>query len=131
MTYLLDTDTVIYWLKGNSNISRQVLNAGFHSIAISDITKAELYYGAYKSQKTEENLSAIRNLTERVNFLPFSDPAQALFGEIKAGLEKEGRRLDDLDLMIAAIARSYNLVLVSNNTGHFQRIPSLVIDNWV
>jgi tRNA(fMet)-specific endonuclease VapC len=94
MIHLLDTDTIIYWLKGNKNISQKIIASGFHSIAASDITKAELYYGAYKSQNMDENLTAIKNLTERVNFLPFSDPAQSQFGKIKALLEKEGRRLD-------------------------------------
>lgn len=130
MIYLLDTDTIIYWLKGNQNISRKVLVEGFHNIAASDITKAELYYGAFKSQKMSENLASIKTLSERVSFLPFNDPAQTLFGENKARLEREGKRLDDMDLMIAATALAFNLVLVTNNSGHFERIPGLRIKNW-
>jgi tRNA(fMet)-specific endonuclease VapC len=79
MIYLLDTDTVIYWMKGDKNISQKVIDSGFHAIAVSDITKAELYYGAYKSQRTDENLAAIKNMAERVSFLPFNDPAQSIF----------------------------------------------------
>lgn len=131
MIYLLDTDTVIYWMKGNKNISQKVIDSGFHTIAVSDITRAELYYGAYKSQKVDENLAAIKNIAERVNFLPFSDPAQSTFGKIKAQLEKEGRRLDDLDLMIASTAITFNLILVTNNAAHFERITELKIKNWI
>jgi len=129
--YLLDTDTIIYWFKGNKNISSKIISSGFHSVAFSDITKAELYYGAYKSRRTEENLAAIKNLSERVNCLPFSEPAQAQFGKLKSNLEKSGKRLDDMDLMIASIALAFSLVLVTNNTNHFQRIDGLMIENWV
>ena len=59
MIYLLDTDTLIYWMKGNKPISNKVLSIGFHSIKASNISKAELYYGAYKSKKANENLIAI------------------------------------------------------------------------
>ncbi len=65
MIYLLDTDTVIYWLKGNKNISHKVVERGFDTIAVSDITRAELYYGAFKSQKVDENCAAVKNIAER------------------------------------------------------------------
>lgn len=98
--------------------------------ASADISKAELYYGAYKSQRTEANLAAIKNLSERINFVPFNEPAQSVFGMLKADLEKKGTRLDDVDLMIASTAIAFNLVLVTNNTGHMQRIPGIQIENW-
>ena len=103
MKCLLDTDTVIYWLNGNRNISSKVVAEGFFTIAFCEITKAELYYGAFKSARVQENLSAITNLMEKVHCLPFSDAAQRQFGKIKNALEKEGRRLDDMDLMIASM----------------------------
>jgi len=131
MNYLLDTDTVIYWMKGNKNISRKVIDSGFHAISIADITKAELYYGAYKSRKIDENIAAIKNISERINFLPFNDHAQSIFGRIKAQLEKEGKRLDDMDLMIASTAITFNLILVTNNDAHFERIAQLKIENWL
>jgi len=96
MIYLLDTDTIIYWMKGNRNISDKVLSNGYHNITASDITKAELYFGAYKSERKEKNLASIKILTEKINFLPFNDPAQAIYGEQRAKLEKAGNRLDDL-----------------------------------
>ena len=131
MKYLLDTDTIIYWLKGDKNISGNVLKTGFQNIASSDISKAELYYGAYKSRKISSNLASINHLSEKINFLPFNDPAQEIFGKTKTLLEKEGMRLDDLDLMIASTAISYNLTLVTNNTGHMRRISDLKIENWI
>ncbi len=131
MTYLLDTDIVIYWLKGTKTISQKVVASGFNSIAISDITRAELYYGAYKSQKINENLAAIKALVERVNFIPFNEPAQVLFGKNKTDLEKKGTRLDDMDLMIASTALAFGLVLITNNMAHFERVSGLKVDNWI
>lgn len=131
MKYIFDTDTLIYWMKGNINISNRIVSEGFSSIASADISKAELYYGAYKSSKIESNLIAIKNMMERVNFLPFNDPAQSLFGMLKADLERKGNRVDNFDLIIAATALAYNLTLVTNNTSHMQRIPNLKIENWI
>lgn len=130
MRYLLDTGIIIYWMKGNRSISNKIVSEGFSNIASADISKAELYYGAYKSQRTEANLAAIKNLSERINFVPFNEPAQSVFGMLKADLEKKGTRLDDVDLMIASTAIAFNLVLVTNNTGHMQRIPGIQIENW-
>jgi predicted nucleic acid-binding protein len=118
-------------VKGNKNISTNVLKTGFNNIVSSDISKAELYYGAYKSKKVTSNLASIKHLSERINFLPFNEPAQEIFGKSKALLEKKGTRLDDLDLMIASTALSYNLTLVTNNADHMSRIPDLTIENWV
>ena len=130
MIYLLDTDTIIYWMKGSKKVSGKVLAEGYNSIASSDITRAELYYGAYKSQKVTENLSSIKKLSEKINFLPFNEPAQVLFGDIKAKLEEQGNRLDDFDIMIASTALASNLILITNNTIHMERIPKLKIENW-
>ncbi len=131
MKYLLDTDIIIYWMKGNRDISHKIVSEGFSNIAAADISKAELYYGAYKSLRTEENLAAITTLSERINFIPFNDPSQSIFGMIKADLERKGTRLDDVDLMIASTAIAFNLVLVTNNINHMQRIPGINIENWV
>jgi len=129
--YLLDTDIIIYWMKGNRDISHKIVSEGFSNIAAADISKAELYYGAYKSLRTEANLAAITTLTERISFIPFNDPSQSIFGMIKADLERKGTRLDDVDLMIASTAIAFNLVLVTNNINHMQRIPGINIENWV
>ena len=131
MKYLLDTDIIIYWMKGNRDISHKIVSEGFSNIAAADISKAELYYGAYKSLRTEANLAAITTLTERISFIPFNDPSQSIFGMIKADLERKGTRLDDVDLMIASTAIAFNLVLVTNNINHMQRIPGINIENWV
>lgn len=65
MKYLLDTDTCVFWLKGNDRIEQKVLSVGMDNVALSFINVSELYYGAYKSQRIEANLAMVRRLTEQ------------------------------------------------------------------
>ena len=70
-------------------------------------------------------------MIEKIKFLPFNDSTYAIFGETKARLEKQGNRLDDFDLIIASTALAYNLILVTNNTMHYERIHELKKENWL
>jgi len=128
--YLLDTDIIIYSLKGHE-IVRQNLQLHFHDpIRISAVTLMELYYGAYKSQKVESNLAKIKTLETSLEILSISQELVEIFGLLKSKLEKAGRPLDDFDLILASTALSHNLILVTNNEKHFQRIEELKTENW-
>jgi len=107
--YLLDTDTIIYNLKGNTNV-RQHVGQHFHDpLKISVITLMELYYGAHKSQKTTSNLAKIKTLENTLEVIPVGKESVGIFGILKAGLEKAGTPLDDFDLIVASCGK-----------GHFQ-----------
>ncbi len=97
---------------------------------ISSITAAELYFGAYNSVKEEENLSVTEELLAKMKIIPFDEKCGKYFGEIKASLKKKGRIISDSDIFIAATAFSNNLILVTNNETHFERIENLAIENW-
>ncbi len=128
--YLLDTDTIIYSLKGNKNV-QQHLNLHINDpLAISIITLMELYYGAYKSQNIETNLAKIKAIENHIEVIPDNQECAEVFARIKTKLEKQGNRLDDFDLIIAACALTHNLTLVTNNTKHFNRISGLNYENW-
>lgn len=99
-------------------------------IKISIVTLMELYYGAYKSQRPDANLAKLRILEESPEIVPLDMKSARQFGMIRAQLEKRGTRPDDSDLMIAACALAHNLILVTNNMLHFQRIESLRLRNW-
>ena len=131
MIFLLDTDTIIFWLKGNKTISSNVLSVGYNNIGASIITRSELYYGAYKSQNTTQNLETVEELSEKIQFLDFNKSCQKSYAKIKVDLEKEGIPLDDFDLMIGATALTYGLTLVTNNTQHFNRIDKINVENWI
>lgn len=131
LRYLLDTNIVIYVLKRRPIEVISVFNANASRMAISSITLAELMHGAEKSSRVTENLAAIEDFCSRLEVLPYGSKAAQHYGAIRAHLEKLGRPIGVNDLHIAAHARSEGLVLVTNNTAEFERVPALEIENWV
>lgn len=130
MKFLLDTNICVYWLNGDLMIEQKALEINLKNIAISFITLSELYYGAYKSQRVEQNLSAIKILKKKLKRIDSNKGICEAFGNLKSDLEKEGNIIDDADIFIAACALENNLVLVTNNEKHFSRIRGLKIENW-
>ena len=128
--FLLDTDTIIYNLKGNEAINKNLQYHFNTPLKISVITLMELYYGAYKSEKFSSNLAKVRTIENTFEIIPAGKESAENFGLLKASLEKSGTRLDDFDLTIASCALAYNLTLVTNNLKHFSRIEGLKITNW-
>jgi predicted nucleic acid-binding protein len=128
--FLLDTDTVIYALKGHANVATNLRLHLHDPLYLSTITMMELYYGAYKSQNVDANLAKLKTIEESFTLLPPGPETVETFGKMKANLELQGLRLADLDLIIAAIALTRNLTLVTNNQKHFGRIPGLKLTNW-
>jgi len=131
VNYLLDTDTCIYWLKGNEDIEERALKVGLSKIFISFVTLSELYYGAYKSKRVEQNLANIGILKNKLSLMDSNESISDIFGKIKAMLEKDGKIIDDADLFIAACALNDNATLVTNNEKHFKKIKGLKVENWV
>ena len=128
--YLLDTNIVIYCLKGHKAVTENLRLHLNDPISISVITLMELYYGAYKSQKVESNLAKIKTLENSIDIIPLGKEAVEIFGIYKAKLERSGVPLDDFDLILASCAMTRNLVLVTNNTKHFTRIDGLKVVDW-
>jgi predicted nucleic acid-binding protein len=128
--YLLDTDTVIYSLKGEPAVKKNLRDHFHDPMRMSVITLMELYYGAHKSLKIVSNLAKIKTLELSFEIISISEESAEIFGMTKAQLEKAGSPLDDFDLIIASSALSNNLVLVTNNVRHFQRIEGLKLTNW-
>lgn len=129
--YLLDTDTVIYILKGHTGAKSNLRTHLHDPLKVSVITLMELCYGAYKSQRIASNLAKIRTLENELEILPVGPEAVDVFGLLKAGLERSGTPLDDFDLILASCALAHNLVLVTNNVKHFERVEGLKLTNWV
>ncbi|MGE0084500.1 MAG: PIN domain-containing protein [Desulfococcaceae bacterium] len=131
MKYLLDTDVIIYWIKGIEAIEEKVMTEGLGNIRFSIVSKAELWFGAYNSIHIEKNMKNIEKLCTLISVLPFCDLAAEKFGKIKAGLKKSGKLIADADIMVASISLANNMILITNNERHFQRIPDLKIENWM
>lgn len=128
--YLLDTDTIIYSLKGHPAVKKNLERNLHAALKISIITLMELYYGAYKSQKLASNLGKVKHLEATLEIIPLGKESAEVFAMLKADLEKAGTALDDFDLVLAACALSHDLTLVTNNVKHFKRIDGLKLDNW-
>ena len=129
--YLLDTDTIIYILKGNPSVESNLQRHYNDPIKVSVVTLMELYYGAYKSQKVTSNLAKIKALENSVEIIPLGPEIVEVFGRQKAQLERLGTPLDDFDLIVGCCALAHNLILVTNNVKHFKRIESIKVKNWV
>ncbi len=128
--YLLDTNIIIYALKGVPPVLEQLWTHRDHAMIISSVTLMELYYGAHKSRKVKANLAKVRAIEGAFKVIPPGPEVAETFGDLKASLEKKGLPLDDFDLILAATALCYNLVLVSNNVQHFKRIEGLRLEDW-
>lgn len=131
MSYLLDTDTCVYWLKGRPAIRERLLIIGLDQVAISVITVAELYYGAYNSARVNENLARAQAFARQIAVLPLDDATLVVFGRLKAEFRRQGQPPADFDLLIAASALAQGRILVTNNVRHYARIPSLQLENWL
>lgn len=130
MKYLLDTDICIYWLKGRTTVKAKINRVDRKDLAICVITASELYFGAYNSNKIEQNLRTAETFIQSLTVLPLSNDTLKKFGQLKAELRKAGTPVADFDLLIASVALTENLILVTNNTPHYERITGLNLDNW-
>lgn len=131
LKYLLDTNIVIYVIKRRPIEVMSVFNENAGRMAISAITLSELLHGAEKSAKVAQNLEVVEEFASRLEVLPYTARASQHYGAIRTALEKAGRPIGVNDLHIAAHARSEGLTLVTNNVVEFERVPSLLMENWV
>jgi len=131
VTYLLDTNILIYWTKGVPSVVENIVSRGFKTLAASIISRSELYYGAYRSHHVEKNLQTIKHLSEEIRFLPLNEDIERQYGKLKTSLRREANLIDDFDILIAATAIINGCILVTNNVQHFSRIAELKIENWL
>jgi len=128
--YLLDTNIWIYYLKGQFNLNSQFKKVGFENLGISEISIAELKYGAYNSQKIDANLKVIESLIQLITTYSIL-PGLDIYASEKTRLKNEGMIIDDFDLLIGATSISSNLLLITRNIKHFSRIKNIQIENWI
>jgi tRNA(fMet)-specific endonuclease VapC len=131
LEYMLDTNVCMYVIKNRPAALRERFDQLAEALCISVITLGELLYGVEKSARRTENLQAVEQFTARLEVVPFSPRAAAHFGQIRAELAKLGTLCGAYDMLIGAHARSEGLMLVTNNVREFQRIPGLLVVNWV
>ena len=132
MIYMLDTNICIYIIKQKpKEVIDHFKKMKENDICISSITYSELLYGAEKSSNVKKNLLALTMFLSNIEILPYDENASSKYGLIRAELEKDGKPIGPLDMLIAAHAKSLNIKLVTNNVKEFERIKGLKIENWV
>lgn len=131
MLYLPDTNVWIHHLNPASSIVKAKLASYPPSqIALCDVVKSELYYGAYKSSRRDANLALLETLFSEFSSFTFDGEAARMFGQIRADLARKGTPIGPYDSQIAAIALANDCTLVTHNIGEFSRVDSLKLEDW-
>lgn len=131
MSFLLDTNVCIAWLKGRDRTVREnLLKKSPDEIYLCSVVKAELLYGARKSARVDENLRKLDQFFEHLASLPFDDRSAVQYGLIRAQLERSGTPIGPNDLIIASIALASDATLVTRNELEFGRVAGLRIEVW-
>ena len=129
--FFLDANTCIYCLNENSESIRQkILSTSPLEIKIPAVVKAELLVGAYKSKAPQRSLEKLESFLQPFEVVPFDDPVAYEYAAIRKQIEENGNVVGPNDLMIAAIVRFHEGILVTNNTREFSRIDGLALENW-
>src|ERR1700675_623535 len=131
LTYMLDTNICIYVMKNYPLALRDKFNALAEQLCISSITLGELHYGAEKSARRVDNLSAIDNFVARLDVLPFEAKAAAHYGQLRAELERAGTPCGPHEVQIGGRDRREGLVIVTNKLREFSWMPGIRAENWV
>jgi tRNA(fMet)-specific endonuclease VapC len=128
---LVDTDILSMYFRGNENVKNnfEKYEEEHGKVNISIITYYEVVNGLnFKDAKKQ--LESFLKFAPQNNILPVTERSASISAEIYARLRKASQPIDDIDLLIAGIAISNNLILATNNESHFDRIDELEIENW-
>lgn len=125
--YLLDTNIVVALFANDELVKARIAEAD--EVFIPSIAVGELFYGAWKSERVEENLKRIEELVLEATILGCGVETARLFGKLKNSLRIKGRLIPENDLWIAAITLEHNLTLVTRDT-HFDGVPHLQVTAW-
>jgi len=132
MRYMLDTNICSYILKSRPlSVKAHFERVGSRALCISTVVLAELYYGAARHPQGHSIRKEIDDFVSRLAVIPWDESAADHYGHIRVAVEKDGTPIGAMDMMIAAHARSLGATLVSNNIRHFDKVPGLLIVNWV
>lgn len=129
--YLLDTNACIQLLNGtNKRVARRLRVNAPSEVALCSVVKAELLFGARRSRLVEANLQLLTRFFQPFASLPFDDRCAEEAGQIRASLADQGKPIGPNDLLIAAIARAHDSILVSHDQAEFSRITGLRLEDW-
>ncbi len=127
--YLIDTNTCIFFIKGNYDLKKKFEKVNLDNCFISEITLAELKFGVENSERKEKNQIALDNFVTGIKVVPIFHSLN-LYAKEKARLRKAGTPIDDFDILIGVTSVTHNLIMVTNNTREFIRIKGINLEDW-
>jgi len=131
LTYLLDTNTCIYAIKREPAVLRRLQKHSPDDLGVSAITVAELWFGAAKSSRPQTTRASVDAFLKPFEILPFAGEAAQEYAQIRAQLERAGLAIGERDLLIAAIAKSRRLTVVTHKVREFSRVDGLKVEDWL
>ena len=127
--YLVDTNIWIHFFKGKYGVRDKIQNVNTEQLCVSEISIAELTYGAYHSSNRQKHLQEIHLVRDNFCLYPISECIDD-YAVLRDELSRQGLTVENFDLLIAATAIHYHLILVTENVKHFKNISGLKIENW-
>ena len=127
--YLIDTNTCIFFIKGNYDLKKKFEKVNLDNCFISEITLAEIKFGVENSERKEKNQIALDNFVTGIKVVPIFHSLD-LYAKEKARLRKAGTPIDDFDILIGVTSVTHNLIMVTNNTREFIRIKGINLEDW-
>lgn len=130
MSYVLDTNTLIYFFKGVGNVGEKLLATSPAEVAIPSIVVFELETGIAKSVQPEKRRQQLDALLSQTTVIDFGLEEARIAARIRAELESNGQQIGPCDVLIAAAAVAYGGILVTHNQKEFSRVNGLLIEDW-
>jgi tRNA(fMet)-specific endonuclease VapC len=127
--YLLDTNICIYFIKGQYELNRKIAEIGEENCFISEMTVAELKFGIENSKTVEAMRIIVEAFILKFPIIPIYNSLD-IYAREKARLRKTGQLIDDFDILIGATAVANDMIMVTNNVSHLNRIGNIVIEDW-
>lgn len=128
--YILDTNTLIYYFKGQGQVAQNLADISAQEISIPTIVLFELQVGIAKSTSPAKRTQQLQQLLSRVNLMPFDRGAALAAATIRAQLEQKGDPIGQIDVLIAGTAVALQSTLVTHNIKEFSKVVGLAIADW-
>ncbi len=128
--YVLDTNTVIHYLKNKGHVAEKLLATPKSKIALPSIVVFELHYGTLRSASPQKRQKQLHALLNGIRILPLNELSAAKAARIRYDLEKQGQTIGPMDVLIAATALANNATLVTHNIKEFARVKRLMVEDW-
>jgi tRNA(fMet)-specific endonuclease VapC len=130
MIYLLDTNVCIAAMRRNALVHKRLTALAPTDCGISTVTLYELYSGIERCRQPSIELKKVQTFIAALHLLPFDQDAARHTARIRWQLEQQGKVIGPYDLMLAGQSLSLGVTLVTHNTAEFQRVPSLLLEDW-